>query len=165
MQKLTKEKILKDFYVRRKMAVYCIFFILGIFVTFSPLLYFRKIHFNSVFGTVFCFLIFGIGIGYFCGLRHIIKTVGIRKKIIQDKYRIIEDVVIDKELTNGSGVEDDSDDYCMLTFRDYSNRTDKCIRITAETYRRTKIGDKYYLIYVDGIEEPIEIYPAKEYIC
>lgn len=58
---------------------------------------------------------------------------------------------------------DDDDSYCQFTFKNYSERTNKNVKVTRREYEKAKEGDKYYLVFVSVRPFPIRHYSQKEY--
>ena len=160
MQILTKERILKDTNWKAGLAGFGLFAFTGCALTAYPLLYLREISFNSLFGTGFMLVFLGIPFGYFFGIREIVKILKMVTQIRGEQYSVVEDVVTDKQMTDQTG----NGNYCFLAFQNYSERTNKQVGVKRSVYSKTKRGDKFYLIFLEGDRAPLKIYSLKEFL-
>lgn len=159
--KLTKKKIIKDSNYILAICIHSIFMIAGILVTFATLIYTRKIDTNSIIGTIFCFIIFGIPFGYIMGLKRVSVYVDKLRKIKNGQYKIKTDLLVKKELLLSGA--DSSNDSFLLEFKEWSSVTNKVFEATHQKYSSVEENKEYYLIFIDGYIEPDGIYSVSKY--
>lgn len=159
--RLTKKKIIKDNNYISAICIHSIFMIAGILVTFATFMHTRKIDTNSIIGTIFCFIIFGIPFGYIMGLKRVRVYVDKLRKIKNGRYKIKTDLLVKKELLLSGA--DSSNDSFLLEFKKWSSVTNKVFEATHQKYSSVEENKKYYLIFIEGYTEPDGIYSVSEY--
>ncbi len=141
--------------------IHSFFMTAGILVTFATLIYTRKFDKNSIIGTIFCFIIFGIPFGYFMGLKRVRVYAEKLRKIKNGHYEIKTDLLVKKELLlNGA---DSSNNSFLLEFKEWSSVTKKVFKATHQKYSSVEENKEYYLVFIDGYIDHDGIYSVSEY--
>lgn len=111
--------------------------------------------FTSGFSVILIvgFMLAIFGFVTYSKIKYLIET---RSKIKNGDYRMETDVV--------SGINDninfkETNELMSLTFEKHL----KPIKVSKKLFFDTKEGDKFYLVYVSGVIEPIQVYDVKHY--
>lgn len=163
MKILNKSIILKEQNFPSRIFYSSLFFMIGVIIAISPLLYLKNIDLNSIIGLGVCFVCFGIPFGYFFGLRRLIPTLKEKKALISGNFSIIIDIAQSKYMRQ-EGIETNiSDRYCQINFKNYSKITGKYYTISRRLYNKTKEGESFFLVYIGNISKTISIFPKKKF--
>lgn len=164
MKKLDSQQILHDLSWGGNAAISAVFFLIGVSLSLCSLypLFVRFTQESAIIAAVvtICFGgLLGLYFGFF-RLWKILRRVG---KIRRKEYTVLTDTVVSSE---SLGFDPDSapESGCYLTFARYSQETGKNVSVTMRTMQKTRVGDKFYLVLLDGEKKPVNIYSKKEYI-
>lgn len=138
--------------------LFLLFFVVGLFIMYLSSREYNLDKNKSIGGMV-CSLIFIVPPIIF-----IINTIKESIKILNGKYVIVVDELMDKYYYNDSNKADSPDHSCWwLYFKDYFKKYNAKVKI--ESLKRgnsAKEGDKFYLVFVKGSKSPY-IYECEKY--
>lgn len=159
-KKITSQFLVKEYHGTRTQILFSVFVILGIIVFLCPLLYLNSAGIkNCLLGMLltsfisipFCVL----------GLKYILEAQKRTRQFKNGEYEIVEDFVTHKQMVQHGSTSDTSDSYCQISFFDYSEKTGKAVVVTRKEYDKTKKGDRFYMVYVEG--KLLGTYPQSKY--
>ena len=163
MKILNKSIILKEQNFTSRIFYSSLFFVIGVIITISPLIYLKTLNLNSIIGIAVCFVCFGIPFGYFWGLRSLIPTLQERKALINGNFKIAIDIAQSIYMRQEGIRTDVGDYYCQISFKNYSKITGKYYTISRRLYNKTKEGERFFLVYIGDISKTISIFPKKKF--
>lgn len=156
---ITKQLLLKELEVRKAALLHSIFLVLAIWVILLPLITGTGTMKDRLGFVLIMFVLFGIPIGFFCGLWPILKALKKYRLINNGNYKVVIDKVTDKQIR-----EQNDRRKTLLMFEDYTAKTKHGIWAGYyREYNKVKRGDEFYLVYVGNIVEPVHIYPVNKY--
>lgn len=159
MNEITNELLLKDLHATKTIVMFSLFAIAGLAVLFVPFLYCstpKKLLINMAAMLVIAIPFIWIGTA------KIVKTAKMASGLKNAEYRVVVDSVCGKRMLQDGTSSDSSNDYCLLSMEEYSEKTGKAIPVTRQVFNQTKVGDKLYLIYLEG--KMICWYPCSSYV-
>ena len=162
MKDITQKTILEEEICSRQVIMFGIFLVMGILIMIYPFTTIQELNQESLL-FIFCTWLLGVPFTFLIGLRNILRVTKIYRLIKQGEFEVREDILTDKYLVGSSSNGDDDDSYCQFTFKNYSELTNKNVKVTRREYEKAKEGDKYYLVFVSVRPFPIRHYSQKEY--
>lgn len=155
---ITSEFLLKEYHSTKKIFLFSIFVIAGLFCFICPVFYSKGI--SNILTNMAFMLIIAIP---FCGigLKNILNIVKQKKRIKNNNYFIMEDVVVKKSMLQHGISSNKSDSYCQLDFEKHSKESGKAVVVKRSVYNEIKKGDLFYLVYVN--KKLLGFYPASKY--
>lgn len=160
---ITKEKIIQDTKLNRKIVIYSIYTAVGVLITFFPLLLSKNLDLNTLVWSAIFFVAFGIPFGYVIGLHNLLKTIKEKKSAEANNLKIIVDRIINMRTVAGSSKNLD-DNYCQFTLEYYTDKTNKNVSVSFDTFRSMHLGDKCTLVFLNNSKKPTIIYSGNEYL-
>lgn len=162
MTEISADLILKEEKSARQIIMFGIFLVMGILIMIYPFTTIQALNQESLL-FIFCTWLLGVPFTFLIGLRNILRVTKIYRLIKRGEFEVREDILTDKYLVGSSSNGNDDDSYCQFTFKNYSELTNKNVKVTRREYEEAKEGDKYYLVFVPIRPFPIRHYPQKEY--
>lgn len=116
-KRITRDLLLKNYNGCRKIVLFSIFVIAGLFCFICPVFYCKEI--SNLLANMAFVLVIAIP---FCGIgiKNIIEVSKRLKQIKQERYSIVEDVVVNKRMLQHGTSKNTSDNYCQLDFEKHS---------------------------------------------
>ncbi len=150
MKEITTTLLLSEWGYQKK---YCsrmlITFLGGLFLLLLIVVYITT-------GMAFWFLLgLVVMITFLLGIRPLRKLVHTKKCIESGNVRVIQDTVTAKKQLSGR---------CLLSFKEYTKRTETSYRASKTVYDTAKKGMDFYLIYAGDEATPIGVYPVENYV-
>lgn len=163
MKKLDSQQILRDYKWKGSVILSSVFLLVGVTLStmFLRPLFFRYTR-ESMFIAVFVLISFGGFLGLYLGLFRLWRILRRVRKIRQERYKVLIDVVASKEDLGYN--PEHAVTGCYLTFVHYSQKTGKNVMVTPKQLEESKTGDEYYLVILDGEKQPLRIYNKKQYV-
>ena len=156
---LTTDLLISDMHIVRTIILFSIFVASGIIVLLTPIIYC-----DSIKSLLLNMLVMSIISIPFCwiGIKNVLEQIKIYQSFKNELYVVCEDEVYDKSMTQHGRSSDKDDSYCQLSLKKYGKLFGKNITVKRREYNQTKIGDYFYLIFID--DKLNGFYPKKKYI-
>lgn len=162
MREITVPQLLKDMKTKSGIILGAFFTICGWGIVLLPLAKaYSTSSVNTVISILFLLCCFGIPIGYFGGVRTLLKNIRRRRAIVQGTVMVEKDIVSEKRISF-SGRSDELDDICQLALRKYTKKTGKYVNVKRRIYEAVEEGAVCHMIYNKKTGELLHLYPAEE---
>ena len=160
---LTPKRLLKDYRCGVRLVAFSFFFLAGLAVELSPFVYWGG-SVTKLLTNMAAMLVLSVPFCYFIGYRNLAETVRVMRKIKNGDFAVETDVVTRRRRVQGSANGNDRMDG-QIDLECYSARTGKTVWVSRQEHSETKIGDKYYTVYLTlkKKESLFAAYPEKKF--
>lgn len=161
---ITKEKMITDLNITRRVLLHTVFLLIGIAVPLIPLIVVGKFTVGSVIGFVSLLVIFGIPFGYFLGARYIYKALQNLYFIRKGNMRVLVDRITTLEAVQVLSPSKSAKPRYRATLDQYSKDTGWALVFTTKDYDDIQTGNTCVLFFVGQRKSPLLTYPGNQYV-
>ena len=151
---LTKKLLISELHYYKRIVCFLIFFLAATAIFGAQFCFIKSFDFNTIFQLCFVFLFVFLPFGYFLGLRKILKTRRLLKRIKSNRFKVVEKTVVDIIMQK----YDDTDRYCQIVFGKKDG-----VWVSEKKCKEFNIGDVCYAFYFESNNDAFAVYSAKLY--